>query len=73
MESVEIHGVGGRGWDGKSFTISQIHHRLMFPPVASRTRDLEAKLIKKKNLTICKCPNSVCLESIVEKEEKLIN
>lgn len=31
------------------------------------------KTDKKKKLIICKCPNSVHLESIVEKEEKLIN
>lgn len=45
---------------------------LYFSPVASRTCDLEAKPIIKK-LIICKCPNSVHLESIVEKEEKPIN
>lgn len=44
-------------------------------PAASRTCDLEAKqiiiiIIKKKILVICKSPNSVRLESIVEKEEK---
>lgn len=44
----------------------------LLPPAAARTCDLEAKqIIKKKEiLVICKCPNSVRLESIVEKEEK---
>lgn len=48
------------------------------PPAAERTCDLEAKQIiiitrkkrKQKILVRCKCPNSVRLESIVEKEEK---
>jgi len=62
-------GVGRKGLLFHKFTIF-----LFFPSVASRTCDLEAKQIKKKKqLIICKCPNSVHLESIVEKEEKLIN
>lgn len=56
---------------GASFFL--INFLVFFPTVASRTCDLEAKQIKKKKLIICKCPNSVHLESIVEKEEKLIN
>lgn len=44
---------------------------LLIPPPASKTCNLEAKQIKKqKTKLICKCPNSVHLESIVEKEEK---
>lgn len=60
------------GKEGLLFFINSL--RCISPPVASRTCDLEAKqIIKKKQLIICKCPNSVHLESIVEKEEKLIN
>lgn len=63
-------GVGG---EGLLFLINSLS--FFISSVASRTCDLEAKQIlkKTKQLIICKCPNSVHLESIVEKEEKLIN
>lgn len=47
---------------------------VIFPTVASRTRDLEAKQKKKqKKKLICKCLSSVHLQSIVEKGEIFIN
>lgn len=73
MESVAFHGAR-RVRDGRErASFSQKFSILcFFSSVASRTCDLEAKQNKKK-LIICKCPNSVRSESIVEKEEKLIN
>lgn len=68
-----FHGAEGKGVGRKVCFFSHEFTMLYFlpsPPVASRTCDLEAKpIIKKKILIICKCPNSVHLESIVEKEE----
>lgn len=75
MESVAFHGAEGKGVEGKGLFFFFVNSwSCIFSSVASRTCDLEAKqIIKKKQLIICKCPNSVHLESIVEKEEKLIN
>lgn len=75
MESMAFHSAEKRvGGQGLLFLIIYLSC-IFFPPVASRTCDLEAKWIKNKTkqLKICTCPNSVHLQSIVEKEEKPIN
>lgn len=73
VESVAFHGAEGKGWEGRASFFHKFT-TLYFPP--SGIKDLWSwgkTDNKKKQLIICKCPNSVHLESIVEKEEKLIN
>ena len=75
MESVAFQGAKReRDWRERAYFVINSLSWFFSPQWHQGLVILRQNRIKKqKKLIICKCPNSVHLESIVEKEEKLIN